>query len=217
MKISNIGIGGSLHIFSLSDKGERIFFKSKLEEVVSDNEILVLAADISPHYTKALTFDVFSHFNFDDYMWPAKNLGLECTFEGFTVLRLRLTKVEAVVSSKREHFRVSFIEAAEILYFNEREYQSIRAHGQIINLSDGGAAFLSDTALPYGGETKLVFKLEGEELVLDVQIARCDSMPISCKHRYRYRCRWDNLNPRIEEKIARYIFNKQAKSKRGRD
>ncbi len=212
MNIKEVRIGTSAEVFSYSRSGERISFKTKIEEVSGKHGVKVWANDISPRLTGADEFELFIREGSEDYMWEADNYGLKNSKEGFAVLDLRLHYPVAKISSRRAHFRLTHIVSGELLYLDHNNKSAVEAV-DLVDVSAGGVAFLSDVSLTPSHNAKLRFPLDSDVLLLNFQVVSKDSMPPGFKKNYRYRCKWVNLSSSVEESIVRHIF-KMQQSKR---
>ncbi len=207
MNIKEVRAGTSAEVFSYSRSGDRISFKTKVEEISGKLNVKVLADNISPRLTGADEFELFIREGSEDYMWEADNYGMKRSGEGFTLLELKLHNPVAKISSRRAHFRLTHIVIGELLYLEKNT--SAMSQVDLVDVSAGGVAFLSDVALHIGDSAKLRFPIEDDVLMLNFQIVSKDLMPADFKVPYRYRCKWVNLTATIEESIVRHIFKMQ--------
>ncbi len=208
MNIKEVRIGTSAEVFSYTRMGERISFKTKIEELAGKLNVKVLASNISPRMVGADEFELFIRENSEDFMWVAENFGVKRSSEGFDLLELRLHNPVAKISSRRAHYRITHIVPGELLYLDHHN-KSALSQIDLVDVSAGGVAFLSDDVLIVGQECKLRFPLEEEMLLLNFKVVTKESMPADFKVHFRYRCRWINLSPSIEESIVRHIFKMQ--------
>ncbi len=208
MNIKEVRVGTSAEVFSYSRSGERISFKTKIEEVSGKNNVKVWANDIAPRLTGADEFELFMRENSEDYMWEAENKGLKKSKEGFTILELKLYNPVAKLSSRRAHFRLTHIVPGEMLYLDNHNKSAVEAV-DLVDVSGGGVAFLSNVALTPSHNAKLRFPLEDEVLLLNFQVVSKESMPPGFSSHYRYRCKWVTLGSSVEESIVRHIFKLQ--------
>ncbi len=210
MNIKELRVGDSAEVFSYTRSGERISFKTKIEEI-NKLKVKVLVGDISPRLTAADEFELFVRFDSEDYMWDADNNGLERSKEGFNLLNIVLHYPNAKISSRRAHFRLTHFVVGELLYQDTKSRLSTSSNVDLVDVSAGGVAFLTDVHLTPGQTAKLRFPLEDELLLLDVNIVTRDMMPPDFKFPYRFRCKWVNISPRVEEGIVKHIFKMQQK------
>ncbi len=210
MNIKEVRVGESAEVFSYTRSGERISFKTKIDDI-KKLTIKVLAGDISPRLTAADEFELFIRYDSEDYMWEVDNLGFEKSSEGFNLLRLGLNYPNAKISSRRAHYRLTHLVTGELLYHDPKNHASSSSNVDLVDVSAGGVAFLSDANLSIGNTAKLRFPLDEDLLLLDVNIVTRDMMPPGFKYLYRFRCKWTNLSQRVEEDIVKHIFKMQQR------
>ncbi len=212
MNINSLHVGASLEVFSVTEVGERISFRTKLEEFIEPSLISVWANDVLPRYTAAAEHEIFYRHNGEDHMWIGENRGIAHSKDGFIVFKLFVRKEESTNASRREHFRVTYMVNAEVQYLDREARKTVTEPADLVDISAGGVAFLSACVLEPGGNGRLTFRLDRENITLPFNIVAREEMPPGFRVPYRYRCRWETLSVAFEEKIVRFVFQKQRDS-----
>ncbi len=208
MNIKDIRTGASVELFIYNRAGVRKSFKSKFEDITGKFVVSVLADGVAPSYTSSDDFEIFIRVGEEDYMWEGTNNGMGKTRDGYTTLKIKINNPIGNKSSRRAHFRITHLEPGELLYL-DKDGNSAASKVEMINLSAGGAAFLSEIAMQVGQVNKLRFPLSSDYFILDFSVISSDDMPADFHIPFRYHCRWENMNGRIEENLVRLVFKQQ--------
>ncbi len=209
MNIVELPVGASVEVFSVSGAGERISFKTKVEDIRNKNIVVVWVNDVLPRYTAARTFDVFYRHQGDDHMWEMQNEGIERSMEGFLYFRMKVVDPESEISSRREHFRITYLSTGLLHFVDESSNLSANTEVDLVDISGGGVAVLADVLISQDKLARLAFKLGAEEMLLPLKVVSREDMPDGFRVPYRYRCKWDMISVGMEEKIVRFVFQRQ--------
>ena len=128
----------------------------------------------------------------------------------------------AKLTERRSFFRLLFTLTAEmtLLSDNEDEDQDEEPSTEevaIVDLSGGGARVRTSFEVPIGTQIALEFLIEGSPLRLMAEVVRSTANETARRAiRYEAHCRFTQINRSDEDRIVRFVFQKQREfSKRG--
>lgn len=212
-----------IEIFQKKD-GETSVFTSKLIEVLSEEEIVMIPPKDDTGLVK-LHSGVKYKVRFKTSSGLLENDAELKSYDldgGMQILKLKLTGVTKKIQ-RRESFRLNI----ELMFnfdvienINEEELKSdkeLTLKGKTIDISSGGIKFITLENLEIDTNIKVLLNIENLFIVALGTIIHKEEIEHKKKIIYSYKCRFETIPKRYQEGLSKYIFDTQRElSKKGK-
>ena len=216
--------GTSVEISQLNDTNFLYAYKSKLEQFLTNKEV-VLLAPIKNRSVVKLAYGVKYGILFKTDTGIFKNTMKVTSYDiKDNIPLIRVTLLEKNIKiQRRESFRLN-----TSLHFNfdivpnseDGTLEStdiLLSEGKTIDISSGGIKFLTNEDIEENSFIKILIKVENLFMIGIATVIYKEKTIGIKEYRYCYKCKFENLPQKYKEDLSRYIFDTQRElSKKGK-
>ncbi|WP_317366737.1 flagellar brake domain-containing protein [uncultured Tyzzerella sp.] len=222
--VINLKPGIPVEIGQISDKNLVNTHKSRLNDVLNDEEITILAPISNGSIVK------LSHNTEYFIIFKTKEGILKSTIkvlsydkkEQIPLIKIKLLKKMEKIQRRSSYrlrigldFEFDIVEDASDETLKDTDI--LLSKGRTFDISNGGIKFFSNENLEKGKYIKILINVEGIFVVAIGSIIYKEKISTDEEFKYSYRCRLENISEKYVEDLSRYIFEKQRDlSKKGR-
>lgn len=219
MLIDNIKIGDRIEINLLRDNRLGKVYISQVEEILSENEVLIHVPISYGQLVKLSLREKYSMLFFTEKgMVRFDSEIISYTKENeFNFMQVRLIS-EGERIQRREFFRFSCLLPMKFAKIDGEIDENIITNKPIVDgiikdLGGGGIRFVSNESIEEGKKIKSIIMLGDECLVVLGKVLHKQFFPKS-NFKYQYRIEFFGMQEAEQEKVIQYIFNEQRKTMR---
>lgn len=211
MLSERVRIGNRVEIGYEEDRGRKKYHRTKVDNIISPTLITVQTPQSTDSIFRVEVGDKLELYSFEDGLIYLYRVKVESQFidENIKMLNLEILS-DAKETQRREFFR--FDCNLEMIYdnlnntLNDKEMQQ----ATIKNIGGGGVKFLSNEDMDLKDKALCQFKFRDIDFELLAIILGKEKLEDGLKYRFRYRCKWDRMSQRNEDRLIKCIFEEQA-------
>lgn len=213
---NNIKIGDRLEISLLKDRKIGKVHVSQVEEILSNNNLLIHMPISYGQLVKLSTKERYGMLFFTD----RGMINFEAEITGFKKEAEFSYMVVHIISEgermqRREFFRFSSLLPLKFVVIDENPKKDVPQEetlldGIVKDLGGGGIRFVTNESLDEKVMVKCVLMLNDNCLITVGKVLHKQCFP-KANYKYQYRIEFAGISPSEQEQIIQYIFNEQRK------
>ncbi len=208
--ISELNISDTVEICITDKNEEKHYYRTKIEDIDLDNIFYTMVPTSEEGrpvaFFKGKEYDLCLKKEEGIWIWKVMYLGydkqenhLSCKFKAVSLPR---------TTQRRDFYRLNITMPILVKKIgDEGEPSDEECIGLFLDISGGGCAFISNNVLKL--KEKILCNFEFRKNRFSFNGTILDKMNIKCINKnydYKYRVKWENVNPKEEELLAKLVF-----------
>ena len=220
MFTSRIKSGAKVYLHRWGDNSGKGVLTRIEVQIPDKKEVLVYAPQVNGRVMNLNTdmyYDLRMFGDTAEYRFKVKFLAHD-EIDGFPISRFKLMH-DGEKKHRREVFRLNLDAMVMFSIINEDGNQSEKDEGKVVDLSAGGVKIHTNRKIDKGELLNLSIQLENDAVIAFGDIKHAEPAPLSAsklkrKYSYQYGIRFVTLTDSDEEKIIRFLYQKQMQEMR---